>query len=75
MHYGHISHRYRDRGGGASMNGRLLRVKINIHTWEYIFEIGGWFYNTSRLCFRAVRIMLFSFIGRRFEVMLFCEHF
>ena len=57
------------------MNGRLLRVKIHVQTWGYIFEIVEWFCNTSRLCYHAVRIMLFSFIARRFEVMPFCEHF
>ena len=32
--HGHISYRYRSRGGGgACMNGRLLRVKIHIQTW------------------------------------------
>ena len=35
------------------------------------FEIIGWLCNTPRLCYRAVRIMLFSFIARRFEVMPF----
>ena len=32
-HYGHISYCYRSRGGGAWMNGRLLRVKIHVQTW------------------------------------------
>ena len=49
------------------MNGRLLMAKIHVQTWGYIFEIVGWFCNTSRLRYRV----LFSFIARRFEVMLF----
>ena len=35
--------------GGAGMNGRLLMAKIHVQTWGYIFEIVGWFCNTSRL--------------------------
>ena len=31
------------------MNGRLLRVKIHVQRWRYIFEILRWFCNTSRL--------------------------
>ena len=58
------------------MNSRLVNVKFHVQTWGFIFEIVGWFCNTSHLCYRAVRIMLFSFIAGRFEVMLtFLEHF
>ena len=57
------------------MNGRLLMAKIHVQTWGYIFEIVGWFCNTSRLRYRVVHIVLFSFIARRFEVMLFLEKF
>ena len=53
------------------MGGRLLMAKIHVQTWGYIFEIVGWFCNTSRLRYRVVRIVLFGFIARRFEVMLF----